>query len=61
MKKELEPEPVPDPLVRVTDPGIRIRTKMSWIPNTGSVRIADPDLHSIFSGWRVAGIHFSKF
>jgi hypothetical protein len=25
---------VPDPLVRGTDPGIRIRTKMSRIPNT---------------------------
>jgi hypothetical protein len=32
MKKELDPEPVPDPLVRVTDPGIRIRTKMSEDP-----------------------------
>ncbi len=37
---ELDPEPVqdlepdPDPLFRGTDPGIRIRTKMSWIPNT---------------------------
>jgi hypothetical protein len=26
---ELDPEPDPDPLVRGTDPGIRIRTKMS--------------------------------
>jgi hypothetical protein len=26
--------PDPDSLVRGTDPGIRIRTKMSWIPNT---------------------------
>jgi hypothetical protein len=25
----------PDPLVRGADTGIRIRTKMSWIPNTG--------------------------
>ncbi len=25
----------PDPLVRDTDPRIRIRTKMSWILNTG--------------------------
>ena len=32
---ELDPEPDPDPLVRGTDPGIRIRTKMSQIPNTG--------------------------
>jgi hypothetical protein len=28
-------EPDPDPLVRGTDPGIRIRTKMSRIPITG--------------------------
>ncbi len=27
----------PDPLVRGTDPGIRIRTKMSRIPNIGCV------------------------
>ena len=26
-------DPDPDPLVRGTDPGIRIRTKMSRIPN----------------------------
>jgi hypothetical protein len=34
---DLEPDPEPDPLVRGTDPGIRIRirTKMSRIPNTG--------------------------
>ncbi len=34
---ELNPEPGPDPLVRGTDPGIRIRirTKMSRIPNSG--------------------------
>ena len=32
----MDPDPVPDPLVRGTDPGIRIRprTKMSRIPNT---------------------------
>jgi hypothetical protein len=30
-----DPDPDPDPLVRGTDPGIRIRTKMSRIPNTG--------------------------
>jgi hypothetical protein len=29
---ELEPDP--NPLVRGTDPGIRIRTKMARIPNT---------------------------
>ncbi len=34
VKKE-DPELDPDPLVRGTDPGIRIRTKMSRIPNTG--------------------------
>ncbi len=32
---ELDPKPDPDAFVRVTDPGIRIRTKMSRIPNTG--------------------------
>jgi hypothetical protein len=37
-RKELDPEldPDPDPLVRGTDPGIRIRNKMSRISNTGS-------------------------
>jgi hypothetical protein len=30
-----DPEPDPDPSVRGTDPEIRIRTKMSRIPNTG--------------------------
>jgi hypothetical protein len=38
MKKKSDPDldPEPDPLVRGTDPGIRIRirTKMSRIPNT---------------------------
>jgi hypothetical protein len=35
-RKESDPEldPDQDPLVRGTDPGIRIRTKMSRIPNT---------------------------
>ncbi len=33
---ELDPDPDPDPLVKRMDPGIRIRirTKMSLIPNT---------------------------
>ncbi len=31
---ESDPEPDPDPLVEGTDMGIRIRTKMSRIPNT---------------------------
>ncbi len=31
-RKELDPDP--DPLVKSADPGIRIRTKMSRIPNT---------------------------
>jgi hypothetical protein len=31
-----DPETDPDPLFRGTDPGIRIRTKMSRIPNTVS-------------------------
>jgi hypothetical protein len=34
---ELDPESDPDPLVRGTDPGIRIRTKMSRVPNTDFV------------------------
>ncbi len=34
MKKGVDPGLDPDPLVRGTDPGIRIRTKMSRIPNT---------------------------
>ncbi len=36
-ERESDPELDPDldPLVRGTDPGIRIRTKMSRIPNTG--------------------------
>ncbi len=35
-RKESDPDPEtdPDPLVRGTDPGIRIRTKLSRIPNT---------------------------
>jgi hypothetical protein len=32
MESDPELEPDPDPLVRGTDPGIRIRTKMSRIP-----------------------------
>jgi hypothetical protein len=35
---DLDPEPDPDPLVSGTDPGIRIRTKMSRIPNTGKTK-----------------------
>jgi hypothetical protein len=34
-RKYQDPEPDPDPLVRGRDPRIRIRTKMSWIHNTG--------------------------
>ncbi len=34
IKKELDAEPDPGPLVRGTDPGIRIRKKMSRIPKT---------------------------
>jgi hypothetical protein len=34
MKKHSDPELDPDPLVRGTDPVIRILTKMSRIPNT---------------------------
>jgi hypothetical protein len=36
----LDPEPDPDPLARGTDPGIRIRTKMSQTPNTVSLILA---------------------
>jgi hypothetical protein len=37
MKKELsDPEMDPDPIARGKDPGIRIRTKMSRIPNTAT-------------------------
>jgi hypothetical protein len=28
-----------DSLVRCSDPGIQIRTKMSWIPNTGEISL----------------------
>ncbi len=35
INEELDPDPETDPLVRGTDPGIRIRTKMSRNPNTG--------------------------
>ncbi len=40
------PDLHPDPIVRGTDPWIRIRTKMSRIPNTGSdtlIRSPAPD------------------
>jgi hypothetical protein len=39
MRKESDPEfdPDPDPLVKGTDSGIRIRTKMTRIPNTASL------------------------
>jgi hypothetical protein len=39
---ELDPDPDLDPLVRGTDPQIQIRTKMSRIPNTGSVYVGGP-------------------
>jgi hypothetical protein len=45
---ELDPELDPDPLARVTDPRILIRTKMSRIPNTVSIvlsNIADRASH----------------
>jgi hypothetical protein len=32
--RQTNPDPNPDPLVRGMEPGIRIRTKMSQIPNT---------------------------
>ncbi len=40
-----EPNPDPNPLVRGTDPRIRILIKMSWIRNTSHlpVNVADPD------------------
>ncbi len=34
--KESDPDPNPTLLVRSTDPGIRIRTKISRIPNTAT-------------------------
>jgi hypothetical protein len=37
-----DPDPEPDPLVRRTDPGIRIRTKMSRIPNTAGSGLTRP-------------------
>jgi hypothetical protein len=36
LRKESDPELDPDPSVRGADPRIRIRTKMSPIPNTGA-------------------------
>ncbi len=46
----MDPEPDQDPLVRCTDPGIGIRTKMSRIHNTeifnldpDQIRVLDPD------------------
>jgi hypothetical protein len=39
---ESDPEPDPDPLVRGTDPGIRIRTKKSRIPNTAGRGLTRP-------------------
>jgi hypothetical protein len=35
-RKFQDPAPDPNPLVKGTDPQIRIRTKMSWIRNIGS-------------------------
>jgi hypothetical protein len=40
----------PDPLVRGTDPQIRIRTKMSRIRNTGSFTPAIPQLFDVLAG-----------
>jgi hypothetical protein len=45
---DAEQDPDPDPLVRGEDPRIRIRTKMSRIPNTASrdpFELLDPDPH----------------
>ncbi len=51
MKKESDPEldpdpkPDPDPLVIGTFLGIRIRTKMSWMSNTGPYPEIDAKLN----------------
>jgi hypothetical protein len=37
MRSDLKPHPDPELLVRVMNPRIRIRTKISWIYNTGTV------------------------
>ncbi len=52
---ELDPYPEPDPLVRSMDPGIRIRTKMSRIPNTG-LNNATLKLH-----WKLFGSSLSRW
>ncbi len=50
---ESDPELDPDPLVRYTDPHIRIRTKMSRIPNSAlSVLILSTKLILAISTWR---------
>ncbi len=41
-----DPDPEQDPLVRGTDPGIRIRTKMSRIPNTARKAVTEIQLAS---------------
>jgi hypothetical protein len=47
---ELDPEPDPDPLVRDSDPGIRIRTKMSRIPTLAQTLKAKIGSYSIHFG-----------
>ncbi len=44
-RKELDPDP--DALVRDMDPGIRIHTKMSRIPNTGH-NLHNVELRAVF-------------
>jgi hypothetical protein len=47
VRKESDPEldPDTDPIVIGTDPGIRIRTKMTWISNTGPDQEIDAKLN----------------
>jgi hypothetical protein len=49
-----DPDPNPDPLVRGTDPRIRIQvhTKMSWIRNT--------DVHYLSYLQLYIGVHFRQ-
>ncbi len=47
-KLDLELDPYPDSLVRDTDPGILIRTKISRIPNTAfSASSATPSIRHV--------------
>jgi hypothetical protein len=51
-----DPESDPDLLARGTDPGLRIRTKMSWIPNTEKLatRIRNMEIFNVFADLKKA-------